>query len=321
MASPDTNSSDTSPAGTCAGRLIVIQRNPISGSGTGRHELRVLINELKRRGFRLRLFASRIRLDRWLSMDVRRQEVSCLVAAGGDGTVADLTNRYPGIPIAILPLGTENLVARYLKIPRDGRSVAEMITAGRIRTMDSFLVEGRRVLLMLSVGADADVVRRIAEHRSGNIRHLNYLRPILKSLLLYRPQQIRAVSADGQNHAVGSHVIVTNIPAYGFGFPFAPDALPDDGLLDVRVFTGQTRLKTAIHALLVRFHIKTAEESVVRFRCRDVKLMRDLSSLDAESTHSAYGGLQPPVQCDGDPGPALPLTISAEKASLRLVIP
>ena len=59
-----------------------------------------------------------------------------LVAAGGDGTVADLVNRFPDVPLAILPLGTENLLARHVGIACDGRLVAEMIARGETRRID-----------------------------------------------------------------------------------------------------------------------------------------------------------------------------------------
>ena len=56
-----------------------------------------------------------------------------MVAAGGHGTVADLVNRLPSeVPIALLPLGTENLLARYLDLPRDAGKLAETVAAGTI---------------------------------------------------------------------------------------------------------------------------------------------------------------------------------------------
>jgi hypothetical protein len=117
-------------------RRVVIQRNPTSGTGKKRGELLSLVRRLKVHGFSPRLFSSRQRLDRYLSNPERRAEVFCVVAAGGDGTVGDVVNRCHGLPVAILALGTENLIARYLKLPRDGSAVADMIAAGRrIRPM------------------------------------------------------------------------------------------------------------------------------------------------------------------------------------------
>src|SRR5580765_4106145 len=97
---------------TSVANRVAIQRNPRSGSGAGRHELVELVRELKRLAFRPRLFKSRERLVAWLAEPGIRDELTCVVAAGGDGTVADVVNRHPDVPICILPLGTENLLAR-----------------------------------------------------------------------------------------------------------------------------------------------------------------------------------------------------------------
>ena len=103
---------------------VAIQRNPTSGTGTRRGVLLELIRELKRRGIRPRLFASRERMQAKLADPAAREHLVCVLAAGGDGTIGDVVNRYPGLPLATLPLGTENLLAKYLRIQPSGAQVA-----------------------------------------------------------------------------------------------------------------------------------------------------------------------------------------------------
>ena len=110
---------------------VAILRNPKSGSERGRRELLELVSELRRRGLQPRLFSHRERLQQRLTEPVLRERLLCVVAAGGDGTVGDVINRYPDLPIAVLPLGTENLLACYLRIPRSERLVAQMIADRR----------------------------------------------------------------------------------------------------------------------------------------------------------------------------------------------
>ncbi|MGE3317092.1 MAG: diacylglycerol kinase family protein, partial [Planctomycetaceae bacterium] len=150
-------------------RRVIIQRNPTSGTGRKRGELLGLVRRLRVHGYSPRLFSSRDRLDRYLSNPEHRTEVFCVVAAGGDGTVADVVNRCHGLPVAILALGTENLIARYLNLPRDGAAVADMIAAGHRRRLDTWSLNGRRFLIMAGFGFDAEVVRRTSEQRRGNI--------------------------------------------------------------------------------------------------------------------------------------------------------
>ncbi len=68
-------------------RLIVIQRNPRSGSGAGRKELLNLVRALRTAQYRVRMFRSREKLDAYLSIERNQQQLRCLVAAGGDGVL------------------------------------------------------------------------------------------------------------------------------------------------------------------------------------------------------------------------------------------
>ena len=287
-------------------RLVVIQRNPTSGSGRGTKQLLVLIRELRKLGFRVRLFADRSRLDKFLAQPQVGPLVRCLVAAGGDGTVGSLVNRHSKFPIATLPLGTENLLARYLQIPRCGNTLAGLIKSGRTRAFDIGTVNGEQFLLMLSVGIDAEVVRRLHAGRTGNIQHISYLKPIIRSFMSYSFPTLSVHAADGQLLAEGTHVIATNIPEYGFRFPFSPEANPNDGLLDVRILKVKGRLATILHAVRTRLGWKHRKSEIVRFNAKEFEIR-------------SSGG-NTPTQFDGDPGPNCPVRARICPAAMTLVV-
>ena len=287
-------------------RLVVIQRNPTSGSGKGRSDLLELIRELRAADFRVRLFANRDRLDDYLTQDIVKQELRCLVDAGGDGTVGSLVNRHAEFPIAPFPLGTENLIARHLKIKRCGNTLAKIIRDGRIRKFDTGQANGQTFLLMASVGIDADVVRRLDESRSGNIQHLSYLKPIVASFTKYKFPELSVYSSEGELLGEGSHVIVTNIPEYGFRMQFASAANPHDGKLDVRIFRNSGMVATITHAVRTWLGWKDRAPEVQRFQ---------LQSLEIRSEQAAT-----PAQMDGDPAGVCPLRISVHPASMTLLV-
>ena len=175
---------------TVSGDTVVVLRNPLSGTARKRSEVRKLLQELTRNGFQVRLFSSRERLERF----VRRLEPSrlrCVVAAGGDGTVNDLLNRLPGVPLALLPLGTENLLARYVGVSSSGRQAAQVIVHGVVQQFDVGQVNGRRFLLMASVGLDAQVVHQVHRHRTGPVSKWSYVRPILAAARTYLFPQLQ----------------------------------------------------------------------------------------------------------------------------------
>ena len=289
-------------------RLVVIQRNPRSGSGAGRKELLVLIRKLRTAGYHVRMFRSRKMLDAFLLMPENAKNLRCIVAAGGDGTVADVSHRHPGCPIAVLPLGTENLLAKYLELSRCGRTLAAVIASGRIRMFDSATANGRRFLLMLSAGVDGDIVQAVHQARKGNIRRIGYVVPTLRAFFSSCPQLIRASTPDARHTATGTHVIVTNIPRYGFALKFAPEAIPDDGLLDVRVYHGATRWQIFRHAIRLKLGLPIYGSEFTKFTATRV-------SLEAENDSRIPG-----VQADGDPCSALPVHVVIEPASLCLLV-
>lgn len=286
--------------------VVVIQRNPTSGTGRGRRGLLNFIRRLREAGFTVRSFADRDQLDRWIRNLPDPSQIRCLVAAGGDGTLASLAQRHSEFPIALLPMGTENLFARHVRVGRNGIDAAEAVIAGRTALFDTALVNDQRCLIMVSAGVDADVVRRLAAERTGNISHASYLRPVLASFFGYPYPSLVVRDRDGKIVASGSHVIAANLPEYGFRMPLTPLATPHDGLLDVCVFSSAGFLRTAWHALKMRLGF-SVERHIVRSR---------MPELSIESEHQAV-----PVQFDGDPCEFCPVTVRIDPASLTLIVP
>jgi len=301
---------------------VAIQRNPSSGAGFQRAEIVALCTNLRRLGIRPRIFSRRERLAERLSRPDGRSGLACLVAAGGDGTVSDLINRFPDVPLAILPLGTENLLARHLGIPCDGRAVAEMIAQCSTRRIDVGLLNGRRFTLMASAGFDADIIHRVHSRRQGNIQKSNYIQPILETLRTYRYPELR-VAVDGESPPArgrlgrrrakvspgtlfGRLVIVSNLPEYALGLPIAGNAADGDGLLDLRIFERPSgfQMFRYVYNVALRRHEELDDVRVCRVRA---------VRIDSE--------LPVPLQCDGDPAGWTPADVSILPGALTLLVP
>lgn len=286
---------------------VAIQRNPRSGSGKRRRFLIDLASALKRHDLRPHIFSRREILAERLKDPERRAALVGIVAAGGDGTLADVANRFPGVPACPFPLGTENLLAKYLGIPLDGEAAARILAAGMLRKFDVGQVgEGTRFLIMGSVGFDAEVIRRLHLTRRGNISHLSYVSPIFWSTLRYTFPRLK-VTAKGQREPVeGSLVVVSNFPAYAFKLPVNPDAEPDNGLLTVRVFQKSGRWNFAKYSAMVarRLHLDRS----------DVRVFKT-SAVTIESDCPA------PVQIDGDPLGIAPVSFQCLPGELKLFVP
>jgi len=286
-------------------RWVAVQRNPVSGAGQDRATIVELVLRLREHGLHPRLFANRERLRRRLDDPRWRERLVGIVAAGGDGTVGDVINRFPGFPVAILPLGNENLLAGYLGIPKSGRAVADMIAANHRQRLDIGVVGDRRFTLMASAGFDADVVHRTHAARTGHITRGRYLGPILRSLFHYRFREMRIYLDDDPAPLRARTALIVNIPAYAIGLRLADSARGDDGVLDLRLFERGSAFRMTWY--FVRVLTRSHE------RLRDVRSAR-ASRVRIESDEPV------PVQIDGDPAGRTPVEICILPGALEIFV-
>ncbi|MBD3672256.1 MAG: hypothetical protein HUJ26_01905 [Planctomycetaceae bacterium] len=285
---------------------IAIQRNPMSGSGVGREELVKLVLSLQKFGYHVRIFKNRDKLLAALNDVDRRERLRCLVAAGGDGTVNDVLNRYPSVPLTIFPMGTENLLAKYLKIESSGDRLAEVIHHGRTAQFDVCQVNGRKFLLMLSFGIDADVVHRTSEARTGHISKLDYFQPFWDSVRNYEYPEIRVFVDDGDTPHTGRFGILSNIPAYALQLPFAVGASPFDGRLDLRLFEKGSLWSTMEYLYYVTNRWHEERDDVT---CLSARRFRIESEVPV------------PLQVDGDPAGFTPVEVEVSSSKVTLLVP
>ncbi len=161
------------------------------------------------------------------------------VVMSGDGLVGQIGGVLAGgdVPIGIIPGGRGNDLARVLGIPTDPAAAADLLAAGDVRRIDVGEVNGHRFLGIASCGFDS-VANRIANEAELIRGNLVYLYAGLRALATWRPASF-TVTVDGERHAfIGYNVAAANSKAYGGGMYLAPDALLNDGELDV-VITAQ----------------------------------------------------------------------------------
>ena len=285
---------------------VAIQRNPISGKGNRASLLKDLMHQLKQKGIRPRLFSNRERMQERLKQTSLSDPPLCIVAAGGDGTVQEVINRYPDQSIAILPLGTENLLARYLGIRKSGQFVAEMISQGTTREIDLCQIDDRKFILMASIGFDAAIVRDLSLNRTGPISYLSYLKPMWRTLWSYPHEPLHITTAEGEQEITAYHVIVVNIPAYGLNLKFAPEARDQDGLLDIVLFQkkGLWSMLKYVFQIIRGTHLNS-----------DGVQMLQAPQIRIQSAHPV------PIQTDGDATGSTPAEILVIPAAARFIVP
>ena len=172
------------------------------------------------------------------------------VVAGGDGTVRKILAGLsdPLVPVAILPLGTANNVARSLNIAGTVHELVEAWDITKTRRVDIGTVVGLKekekfFIEAFGIGVIPHLLK-IAEKRvrakgAGNLLEG---RKVLQKILKDAPTIDLDISIDGE--AIEGEIIgveVLNTPYSGAGLPLAPDADPGDGLLDIVIFEAELR--------------------------------------------------------------------------------
>jgi diacylglycerol kinase family enzyme len=277
------------------GRWVGIAANAGSGRGSGRQNVDRLVAALEQSELTARIAWTPAERSDLVAASADDRSCRCLVAAGGDGTVAALVNERPRVPITVLPTGTENLFARHFGLRREPDHLAKTIARGRVARIDLGLTADRRFALMAGLGFDADVVTRHHSNRVGRAgvprptHRAAYVESVLRSSFEYRfpPLSVAVNDPGAEETLVGSTVFLFNLPSYALGIPFAPSAESDDGWLDLVVFRDPGPFRALHYLWLVIRGIHLDRPGVFHRHVRRATI-----------TSAATV----PVQLDGDPG-------------------
>jgi diacylglycerol kinase family enzyme len=198
-----------------------------------------------------------------------------VVAVGGDGTVRGCAEGLARtqVPLAVVPHGTANLLARTLRIPGHPRAAlaAALGSGGVDRTIDLAVADGVPFTAMAGMGLDAAVVAGTKlKHQFG---WLAYALSGAVHLAL-PPARFTIRLDDGAPIEREARAVVAgNSGLLPGGFSLLPDARLDDGMLDVGVLAphgpfGWTRLATRVLT-----HSHRQDRMLERFKARKVEIL------------------------------------------------
>ncbi|MGE4526854.1 MAG: diacylglycerol kinase family protein [Rhodospirillaceae bacterium] len=236
-----------------------------------------------------------------------------IVAAGGDGTLAEVVNGLIANPardafrLGLIPLGTANVLAHEIGLPEDAAGIARVLLAGAPRTVHPGRIRrdgapDRHFLMMAGAGFDAAVVAAVTPRLKRLLGKGAYVWQTLRRAAAGRSPEL-AVSADGAEFAAQS-VVACNGRRYGGPYVLAPAADLSEPWLQVvllaraggwRVFPQGLRLMLGRLAAAPEVRLTSARRIAV----------------------SGVGCLQ----ADGDAAGPLPVTIEATDVPLSLMTP
>ncbi len=289
-------------------RRAIVVANPIAGRGKGGAAARELAEGLKSLGAATDVHLTEGRGDAWHFLRSLERDVDLVVAVGGDGTVGEVLNGLvdPEVPVGILPLGTANVLAAELSLPRDVHRALEIFAAGRTTAIDVAHVNATLSFLVVGVGYDAIAVRDVESRRDGPITKLTYALAVLRALSGYREPRLE-VEIDGEPVEGGPFglVLASNITNYGGFLKLSPEGRLDDGRFDVYLFRGASPVRLVGHA------VRGVLGRLIGKSC----LVRPARSLRVTSDEPV------PVQVDGDSAGETPIDLVVSDVQYKILVP
>lgn len=232
-----------------------------------------------------------------------------IVAAGGDGTIrlAAKAVAGTGVPLGVIPLGTGNVLAHEVGMPRDAAGLAQLLLEGTAQPVNTAMANSELFLLMAGAGFDGRIIAALDHGLKGRIGKLAYVPPLLDALG-HGADQLH-VAIDGVAHRA-AWVVVANASRYGGNFVIAPGASILSPGLEVVLFHGGLRRhrlqQLASLGLGRRRPPRRGDGAIEQIRGTKVEITSQLPV---------------PVQLDGDTFIETPLRITDGGPEVRMILP
>lgn len=245
---------------------------------------------------------------RFGDLEREARDASVVIAVGGDGTVTEALTAIGDAetPIAILPGGSTNVIAKEMALPDEPREVAQLVFGDHeVRVIDAAICNGRIFLHMAGAGFDS----RIFDHTSPELKRrvgwFAYLPSAAQSLRL-PPARFHVRTETATFELTSPMVLVAN--GAGIIRPSLyvfPGISSTDGWLDLIAVTATDA--PAIAGVLARFASRSMDRSphILHARARTIRIESEPPM---------------PVQVDGDVVGPTPVDIEILPSRARLLV-
>ncbi|MBN2338580.1 MAG: diacylglycerol kinase family lipid kinase [Acidobacteria bacterium] len=290
-------------------RLTIIA-NPVAGGGRAYGKIRRSLQRWEHPGWEPTLLPTRDRLDAGrLARQLLHDPPDLVAVCGGDGTINQVVSHLPDppFPLAILPGGTANVMARELGLPLDPVQALRVALGMRVRRVDLGVLRrgaDRRFLFVAGIGFDASAVARARPRLKSALGMGAYVVAVAECLRNYPFPEFEVTADTGTWRSTSC--LVCNARSYGGGLHFCPEADMEDGLLDLLIIQGVHRAGLAVFLLQAWLGMAAGRDWILRVRTRSARI---------------EGPAAVPVETDGELAGHLPLEAGLAPSGFPLVVP
>lgn len=231
-----------------------------------------------------------------------------ILVAGGDGTVDNVVNhikkRNINLPLGILPVGTANDFAKFIKMPLDIELACERILSSKPKYIDLGKINNKYFVNVASTGLFTDISQKTDVNLKNTIGKLAYYVKGLEQLPNFRKLKIKVNSKESKFDGYMYLMLVFNGQTAG-NLNIAYKAKMDDGLLDVII------IKACPIKDMINLFIKMIKG----------EHLENINAIEYFKTEKLE------IEChenivtdiDGERGPDFPLSIECEKDKLQVL--
>jgi diacylglycerol kinase (ATP) len=276
-------------------RNIIYIVNPISGTSSKDAIQNIIAAETLRAGIKFQFIPSVANGDYSFLFDViKKERITDIVIAGGDGTVSQVVDSLMSQPIqfGVIPCGSGNGLAFGAGIPKSTKKALEVVFNNKSILIDGFRVNERFACMLCGLGFDAQVAHDFARQTTRGLS--TYVKQVFKNFFLAKPYSFKIILNNISFEVEAYFISIANSNQFGNNFTIAPQASLSDGLLDIVIVTEQSKLAMAYNTLIQVRGLNKLETASLLDKKRGI-IYFQTDALQISNRNMA------PMHIDGDP--------------------
>lgn len=298
-------------------KLLLIY-NPFAGDKSFKYDLDAYIRGFQLGGYEVHPFRTLREgdIDEHIARIFHRK-YDAVAVSGGDGSIHIVANamiKY-GVeaPLGIIPAGTANDLATFLKLPKEAEKNVDLICQGRTVKADMGLVNGSQYFInVCAAGLFTNISQQIDTDFKDVLGKMAYYVKGLGQLPSFEPLPVRIInSVETMEETIYFYLVLNSAGTGGFE-NLSPEAAIDDGLFDFIAIKSRNKMDLAVLFVKILSGDFLDDSSVIFFRDSYVKIE---ALADTDSPHFYETTL------DGEAGPPMPVEIRQMPKAIEIFVP
>tara|TARA_B100001996_G_C18669813_1_gene596249 strand:+ start:287 stop:1183 length:897 start_codon:yes stop_codon:yes gene_type:complete len=168
-----------------------------------------------------------------LTKEAVENNASSIIACGGDGTINEISSVLvkSSVSLGIIPLGSGNGIAKHFNIPKKINLCLLKIVKNKTTLIDIGKVNNYFFVGNMGVGFESDFIKEYSKSQGHGF--LSYLKSFIIAIVKFSPSKFEIKINQKSKKLIPFMLIVSNVNQQGYNFTVTPNALANDGLLNL----------------------------------------------------------------------------------------